>query len=151
MDEPPRKKKGVLDTEMKVLIFIIGIVTDLFLFGIYFYLLGRDANLVHIQTLIFTTLAVDSLFFVFACKSIRHTLFSTRIFNNMWLIGAVLVAFGLQLIAVYVPFFQKILGTIPLKAEDWILVAVVGVVNIIAIEIGKYIFIVRRRHKRELT
>ena len=152
MDEPPRKKDRFLDSEMKVLIFIIGIITDLFLFGIYFYLMGRSADLAHIQTLIFTTLAMASLFFVFACKSIRHTLFSTKILNNLWLIGAVGVAFGLQLIAVYVPFFQKILRTVPLTLEDWILVGVVGVVNILAIEFGKWIFILRRRrHKRELT
>ncbi|MBU4332369.1 HAD-IC family P-type ATPase [Patescibacteria group bacterium] len=152
MDEPPRKKERIFDTEMKVLIFIIGIITDLLLFGIYFYLLGRTADLVHIQTMIFAALGTSSLFYVFSCKSIRHSIFSTKIFSNMWLIVAVISALGLQVIAIYLPFFQKILGTIPLNTEDWILVVLVGVINILAIEFGKWIFIVRRRHhKRELT
>lgn len=152
MKEPPRKKERIFDSEMKVLIFIIGIITDLLLFGIYFYFLGSSRDLAHIQTMIFAALGVSSVFYVFSCKSIRHSIFDTKIFSNLWLIGAVFVALFLQVIAIYLPFFQRILRTVPLNAGDWLLVAVVGIINILAIEFGKWIFIVRRkRHRRELT
>lgn len=142
MQQKPRKKdEPLLNTEMKFLIFIIGIITDLILFGVYFYLLKRGADMVYIRTFIFTALAVASLFYIFSCKSLRKSIWHINIFSNKYLVAAVLFGFALQLFALYTPFMREIFELTILGLKDWLWLIGFGFLNITAIEIGKYIFI----------
>ncbi len=47
---------------------------------------------------------------------------------------------GLTLLGVYSPFFQSILGTVPLPIPWAIVVGFVGLSNIIVVEFGKWIY-----------
>ena len=49
--------------------------------------------------------------------------------------------------AVYMPFLQELLRTVPLHPEDWLIVAALGIAEIILIEIAKKLFIARRSAK----
>ena len=148
MNEKPQKKDSPLLTkEMRMIIFIIGILTDLMLLGIFLWLDKKDTNIDHVRTIIFASLAVDSLFYVFSCKSLKKNLWEINILNNKliilsWFIGIV----GL-LIAIYIPFFNNLLNTIPLDFNSWILVFIVGLINLILIEAAKYYFIRRKKEK----
>ena len=53
------------------------------------------------------------------------SIFVSNPFSNRFLVGATGIVIGLQLLAVYNPFFQKILRTVPLDGKDWL--AIVGV------------------------
>lgn len=147
MKEKPRPRNAkILDKEMKILIFIIGIFTDLVLLGVFYFLINyTDMTLTHLRTLIFTALAVNSLLFVFACRSLRHTIISKNPFSNRFLVFGVIIGFALQLIAVYQPHLQKIFETTSLTKSDWILILMIAIFNITAIEIAKYFLIVRKQ------
>ncbi len=144
---PRKKKTPILDTEMKVLIFIMGLMTDLILFGIYFYMINHDFDVTYMRTFIFTALAVDSLFYVFSVKSLRKTIFHINIFSNRYLLLAVAVAFGLQLAAIYTPFMREVLELTVLNLTDWLWIIGFGLINVLFIELGKYIFIFKEHHK----
>lgn len=76
MQEGPRSKNAsLLDREMKILIFLVGIITDLILFGLFVYLLKTNGDLTHIRTVIFMALGLNSLFYVFSIRSRRHFIF----------------------------------------------------------------------------
>ncbi|MBD3359606.1 MAG: HAD-IC family P-type ATPase, partial [Candidatus Buchananbacteria bacterium] len=145
--KPRQKTTPILDNEMKVLIFIMGIMTDLILFGIYFYMINHDFDVTYMRTFIFTALAVDSLFYVFSVKSLRKTIFHINIFSNRYLLLAVAVAFGLQLAAIYTPFMREVLELTVLNLTDWIWIIGFGLINVLFIELGKYIFIFKEHHK----
>ncbi len=146
MKEKPRpKNQKILDQEMKTLIFIIGIFTNLALLILFYLLLNSNYySLNHIRTLIFAALGLDSLLYVFSCRSLRHSIFTKNPLANKYLIGAVGLGLLLQLIAIYQPYFQKIFQTVDLGLRDWYLVLALGIFQIIGIEITKHYFIVKK-------
>jgi len=145
--KPLPLKMPILDKEMKVIIFIIGLVTDLILLGIFYWLWQNYTDLAYVRTVIFVALGIDSLFYIFSCKSLRRPIWRTNLFSNIYLIEAVLFSFLMLISAVYWPFFQKILRTVPLSGFDWILVISIGVLNIVLIEAVKFYFINSRKEK----
>ncbi len=148
-DKPRKAKEPILNTEMKILIFAIGIITDIVLFGLYFYLLKsglEDFN--HIRTFIFTALGLDSLLFVFSCRSLRFNIWHKNPFSNRYLIFAVCIGFLMLFGAVYIPFLQGFLKTVPLSRLDWLILIPLAIFKISAIEITKWFFIVKKKHQK---
>ncbi len=143
MREPPRRKnEPVVNNEMKFLIFIIGVITDLGLFGLYVLLFYHSSlAFEHIRTIVFTALAVDSLLYVFSVRSFRRSLFRMNPFSNRWLVWAVFAGFIMQCVAVYVPFMQKLLSTVPLSLLDWGVIFGMSLIKILGIEVTKEIFL----------
>ncbi|MFH1938112.1 MAG: HAD-IC family P-type ATPase [Patescibacteria group bacterium] len=132
----------LLNKEMKVLIFIIGLTTDFLLLGLFFYLLKYSGyEIAHIRSVIFAGLTIDSLLYVFSCKSLRRNLWEINLWSNKFLILALLIGILMLLSAFYVPFLQTLLKTVPLNFFDWSLVLILGFLNIFLIEATKWLFI----------
>ena len=68
------------------------------------------------------TLIIAQLFHVFECKSETHSLFGIPLFNNMKLIGAVMISASIAFFASESPWMRVIFQTIPLTWEQWLLV-----------------------------
>ena len=136
----------LLNKEMKVLILIIGFVTDIILLGLFFFLLKYSGyEIIHIRSIIFAGLTIDSLFYVFSCKSLRRNLWHINIFSNKFLIYAWIFGIIMLLMALYIPFLQELLKTSGLNLFDWSLVLGLGALNIILIEFTKWLFISRNK------
>ncbi len=132
----------LLNKEMKTLIFIIGLITDLFLLGLFFWLLKYSGYEVpHIRSIIFAALTIDSIFYVFSCKSLKRNLWQINLLTNKFLIFAWLFGVAMLLAALYLPLLQTLLKTVPLNLFDWSLILGVGLFNIVLIEITKWFFI----------
>lgn len=146
MAEPPRPRgQSILDTELKTLIFIIGILTDLILLSLFYWLLKGFLHLHYIQTVMFVALGIDSLFICFACRSLRQTIFQKKFFSNKLLLLSLGVGFLFLAFAVYLPFLQTFLRTHPLGVKEWLVLFALGVFNLMAIEVTKWAFIVRHK------
>ncbi len=143
--KPQPRSAPLLTREMKVIIFVIGLVTDLILLGIFFWLLNNNYEVSHIRTIIFTALGIDSLFYVFSCKSLRKNIWHINFFSNKLLVLACLVGIIVLFMATYLPVFQNLLKTVPLGPFDWLILIGLGVIEIILIEIAKHYFIVRKQ------
>lgn len=96
----------------------IGLAT-LFMFN--YYLGGSEpSRLLHAQTMAFTTIIICEKMNVFNFRSLQSPLSVIGFFTNRW----VLLAWGgtilLQVAAVYVPFLQRLLHTMPLNGRDWL-------------------------------
>jgi len=101
---------------------IIGIGTliclsTLLAFITIFYLGGKDLALA--RTVAFTTLVLAQLFYVFQCRAENDSMFNLGLFSNLYLVGAVLCSFGMQLAVIYLPFFQQIFKTTTLQFSHW--------------------------------
>ena len=146
MQQKPRgHKTPLLTREMKIIIFIIGLITDLVLLGLFFWLWGKNHDIIYVRTMIFACLTIDSLFYVFSCKSLRRNLWHINPFSNKLLVLA--WAFGVIMLiaALYLPPMQTLLKTVPLGFFDWLIVMSLGLIKLILIEVTKYYFIVRHQ------
>jgi Ca2+-transporting ATPase len=97
------------------------------------------AGSAHWQTMVFTVLTFAQLFQIMAVRSERESLFTIGIGSNLPLLGAVLVGAALQLIVIYVPWFNDILKTQPLTAGELALCVLLPASVFVAIEIEKWL------------
>jgi len=142
MSQPPRPKNApILDSELKFLIFIIGISLNIFLLALFYWLTRGWLHLHHIQTVMFVALGIDTMFVTYSCRSLRQTIFQYNPFANKVLNGAIFFGFLLLLAGVYLPGLQKLLGTHPLGWEEWAFILALGIISLLAIEGGKLVFI----------
>src|SRR5680860_361025 len=135
----------LLTKEMKFIIVIIGVVTDLMLLGLFFWLWKQGFDITYIRTMVFACLSIDSIFYTFSCKSLRKNLWHINPFSNKLLLAAVVVGIIMLVGAVYVPILQTLLKTVPLGINDWLIIFSMGVIELVAIEAAKYHFIVRHQ------
>ena len=143
-DKPRKKSEKIFNKEMKKIILIISVTTNLLLFALFYFLLKSGYEIYHIRTFIFAALGLDSLFYVFSCRSLRHTIFSKNPLSNKFLIIAVSIGLILQLAAIYEPHLQKVFETVALNLTDWMFLIALGIFNLVVIEIAKYYLIVRK-------
>ena len=61
-------------------------------------------------------------------------------FSNKFLLGATGVIIMLQLMAVYSPLFQKVLRTVPLDRDDWLIIIPVAFSIVVVEEIRKFFY-----------
>ncbi|PIX62012.1 hypothetical protein CO057_03180 [Candidatus Uhrbacteria bacterium CG_4_9_14_0_2_um_filter_41_50] len=148
MKDPPRNKKApLLDAEMKVLIFIIGLFTDALLFGIYFYLLGQDLAIHHIRTFIFVALGINSLIYIFAVRKFRSSIFRSNPFENLYLIAGVGIGFVFLFIPLVVPYFRNLFEFEALSVTEWLVLLTLALFQLVLIEIVKEIFNLKRNRQ----
>ena len=143
--KPNGHNVSLLTSEMKTIIFIIGLITDLILLGLFFWLWNQNHNINYIRTIIFGSLTIDSLFYIFPCKSLRKNLWHINLFSNKYLIGAWVFGVLMLVLAIYIPGLQTLLKTTPLVLNDWLIILGIGLINLILIEAAKWYFI--SRHK----
>ncbi|MCA9599599.1 MAG: cation-transporting P-type ATPase [Myxococcales bacterium] len=82
----------------------------------YVHLAGGELAVARTAT--FTLLAVAPLFHALSSRSRRDSVFTLGFGKNWRLLGAFVVALGLQAVAVYVPVLQSVFQTVPLSLRD---------------------------------
>lgn len=129
MERPPRDPRGaVLDwTGIGMLLGLgsyVGLAT-LFLFQ--YYLRSNPVGRVALaQTVAFTGIILIEKANVLNFRTLHSPLSSVGFFTNPWILIAIVVTVGLQCCAVYVPFLQDALHTVPLRWSDWCLMTLVA-------------------------
>ena len=78
---------------------------------------GEDLTIA--RTLSFTALVFSQLFYVFACRSDRESVFALGFFGNRWLLAAVGISLVMQLGAVLLPPLQTVFQTTVLPPGAW--------------------------------
>ncbi len=122
--KPRDPRAGILDAagvrQILLLGGYIGIVTVVLF---YAYLNAADERMNAVaQTIAFTAIIVAEKVNVLNFRVLRGPITSTGFFSNPWLLVALVGMLALQACAVYVPFLQDALHTVPLRATDWLLI-----------------------------
>jgi Ca2+-transporting ATPase len=97
----------------------------------------------HWQTMTFSVLCLSQLGMALAIRSRRESIFSQGLWSNKPLLGAVALTVALQLLAIYLPFFNRLLSTQPLTWVEMGLTLALSSVVFWAVEIQK--LVIRRR------
>ncbi|TSC55766.1 MAG: Ca2+-transporting ATPase [Parcubacteria group bacterium Gr01-1014_18] len=93
----------------------------------------------YLVTLSFTALVVMELANALNAKSLDYSLFSRKIFTNIYLWLSLAGSLSLVLWVVYHPFAQNLFGTSPLPRSDWGTILIFALVVILFEEVRKYI------------
>jgi len=96
------------------------------------------------QTMVFTILCLSQMGNAFALRSERESLFKIGIFSNMYMFGAVVLTFVLQMCIIYIPQLNPIFKTTPLNLRDLLITLIISSIVFFAVETEKAI---RRRQR----
>ena len=92
----------------------------------------------HWQTMVFMVLSLSQLANVLAVRSERESFFAQGLFSNTPLLLAVIFAFVLQMVTIYVPILNGIFKTKPLGAVELAVTLVISSVVFFAVEAEKW-------------
>ncbi|OHB22736.1 MAG: hypothetical protein A2939_03950 [Parcubacteria group bacterium RIFCSPLOWO2_01_FULL_48_18] len=141
MRRPPSGRgRKLLDKEMKIIIFIVGLLTDCMIFLGVALLARAGVPTDLLMTLIFTTLGTVSIMYIFPIRSLGQSILKTNPFSNAYLNIGVLIGLLMMIAAIYTPFLNAVLHIIPLPLMYWPFIISLGLIDIVLIEIVKYAF-----------
>ena len=138
MDVPPRKQNArIVNKDIAISILIVAIVMAVG--TLFMYQRTTNSNQLIAQTTVFTTLAMFQVFNALNCRSRTQSIFKMKFFSNPFLLLGIAGSILLQLGAIYLPFMQRALETVPLALKDWGLIILVTSSIIVVDEIRKLI------------
>lgn len=138
----------LLDYEGKFLIFIISILTTLGSLSLYYFFWQSTGDLSLARTIAFASLGVSTLLYVYSIKNLEKNILGSNPFKNKYLNIAVIIGLFLQIVAVYVPFLNYYIKTVPLSVWHWLAIGLMTTVLFICLELIKLVFIRWRMRKR---
>ena len=133
-----KQKKYLVDRSMLVTMAVMALpmmVGSIVLFNIYF-----EYDLAKASTIVLTAMAVFQWFNAWNCRSETKSIFKMNFFSNPYLIAATALVICLQILAVYTPFFQHILHTVPLSFTEWLLIVPVAATIVVVEEVRKFLY-----------
>ena len=133
-----KNKAGFVDKLMVLRMFTMAL--PMAIGTLYLFSQNYQANLSKAWTISLTTLAVFQWFNAWNCRSHIKSIFTSNPFSNKFLLGATGIVIGLQILAVYNPFFQKVLRTVPLDGRDWVIIVGITFSIVLVEELRKIIF-----------
>ncbi|SIN72935.1 cation-translocating P-type ATPase [Chitinophaga niabensis] len=138
MQRPPRRTdESIFAKGLGIHVLWVGVFIGLLTVGMQWYAIHNDGN--HWQTMVFTTLCFCQLYHVMAIRSETRSLFSMGLWSNRPLLLAVGVTVLLQLMVIYVPYFNELFHTAPLSWQELLIVTGVSGVVFVAVEIEKWV------------
>lgn len=143
MDSKPiRNQEPILTQEMKLIIFLAGAARDLFILGIFIFLLKRNYDIMFIRTVIFAALGFKSIVYIFSLRSFSRPIWKMNPFSNNFLLIAAAASLFLLVAGIYWRPLQSVLTTVPIvDYKIWALIISAGALSIVMIEAIKGIFI----------
>lgn len=124
MKRPPRSSKsGIFSDGLLRLIVLRGVLLSISTLAVFASILHFTRDIGLARSGAFVTLVLTQLTHVFECKSESRTIFEIPLFNNMYLVFAVLCSLGMILATIYLPFLRPIFKTEVLTQNEWLLIA----------------------------
>ncbi len=148
MSRLPRKKdEAILNKQLKKLLILFIVISDTLLFSIFYYFWSTTGDTAYAQTIAFVGLGIASRFYIFSIRGLTQSITTYNPFQNKFVNWSTLFGFTMIIIAVYVPFLNNILHTVPLGIKEWSVLIGYATISFAIFEIGKKVFIIREAKK----
>jgi Ca2+-transporting ATPase len=140
MERPPLDpKEGIFARGLGRQIIMMGVIVGLISVAAGYWFWNKGAGSQAWQTMVFTMLTVCQMAYAICVRKQHQSLFSYSWFSNPILLIAVGVTLILQLMIIYVPFFNLIFRTFPLRWEELAVCAAGAAVIIFITEVKKLV------------
>lgn len=145
MKRPPRSPtKSIFAGGMAMHILWVGFFMGMVTLGMQAWAIHHENS--NWQTMAFTVLCFSQMGHVMAIRSERESVFKIGVLSNKPMLGALLLTFALQLMIIYVPFFNDIFKTQPLTLPELGITLAVSSIVFWAVELEKWIKRIRKQN-----
>lgn len=142
-DKPRGPSEPLVSRWMMALIIIVSLFSGLSALFLFWVVLTLTGDQILARSTAFVTLGVNSLVYVFSVRTLTQPFWEEGLFDNRWLLGAVLIGFLMQILPFAFPQMRDFFGVTILPLVYWVVVLGASVLMFIMIEATKYLF----RHK----
>jgi len=136
--KPESPKIPLLTKEILYLFLFGGILTDIILFLMFWFLYDQGLAIEKLRTFCFAGFAFGSFCYAFSCKNFRKNIWEYNPFSNKVLNLTLIFGITLLLLAIYLRPFQFLLKTVPLGIYEWWFLILFGFINLFLFELVKY-------------
>jgi magnesium-transporting ATPase (P-type) len=141
MQKPPRNpKEGIFNRLMISQIIVSGSSIGLIAFSIWDVLLNLGYDETHARTLVFMFMVLVENIHIFNCRSELNSAFKIPITRNRFLIYSVLIAQSIHILAIHIPFMQKVLESDSVSLNEWLWLLGLAALLLPIMETFKWIF-----------
>tara|TARA_B100000745_G_scaffold187366_1_gene122818 strand:+ start:13917 stop:16586 length:2670 start_codon:yes stop_codon:yes gene_type:complete len=142
MKHKPERRgvRSILTKQVRWLIFIVSTITGVLLLGLFFLLLWGGVPIEKIRTLMFVALSIYSIFFAFSFKDFSRPIWRISLLSNKFLLAALVASLALLFVAVSFEPLRKLLSLTYISVFEMSVLAVLGILNLMAVEFAKMVF-----------
>lgn len=155
MQRPPVPvNQPLLDPALLARIPLMVLTSVVSTFGWFAYRSSQGLPIAQVRTETFTMLAVCQWFNVLNCRSALHSVFSSDVLKNPWLIGGLVIANLLHVAVIYWAPLSRFFHTVPIDSVQFFAIGAVASLVLWAEELRKFVarkFLLKRRIKYEST
>jgi len=141
------RAEGILSKEMMKFISVVVFILGLLLVILYFLIRATGLSIDELRSVMFLAVAMDSLFIAFAFRSLTVPLWKVPLRDNIFFVGSFVLSLILLIMAITIPFLQRILSYEPVTFYQFMLVLGFSVLTLTTIEMAKWIFFTRKISK----
>jgi Ca2+-transporting ATPase len=146
MNRPPRRPtEGIFNRLMVQQTALSGLTMGLVVFANWYGLLAMGISEFDARNRLLLLFVLLQNFHAFNCRSEHESVLRVPLSSNRILVLGILAAQGLHILAMHVPFTQKLLHIAPIKLAEWIIPFLMASTIMVVMELFK---VLRRRRAR---
>ena len=146
MQRAPRNpQQAIINRPFLIKILSNGAFIGIAALVVFAYGLNQGYSVETARTMAFTTMALGQLFHIFNVRGKNSFGLDKSVLQNPFLIVALGVSVLLQLLAVYLPFFNRVMGTEPLDAYKWLLIVIAAALPTALIQAKRVVYNKKKR------
>jgi len=140
MNRPPLdSRQPLLTKELGMRIGLVGFMLLVGSFGLFEWELRQGSTLPAARTCAVNIFVFGEIFYLFNCRSLRHSMFRVGLLSNRWVLAGVGLMVVLQLLFTYLPAMNTAFGSQPIGLREWWLIICASLVVYIVIEVEKWV------------
>jgi len=132
---PPQEK--LVNRWMIVLISLVSLTAGLIALSSFVIVYKMTNDIVTARSVAFITLGLNSLAYVFSVRSLMTPFWKNHLFENKWLVVAVIAGLGLQVVPFMTPSLRQFFGLSELDSMYWIVAIGLSILMFFVIEVFK--------------
>lgn len=136
---PLDPRQPLLTWELGSRIVLVGFLLLVGSFGLFEWELHQGSIVAAARTCAVNVFVFCEIFYLFNCRSLRHSMSRIGLFSNRWVLGGVILMVLLQLLFTYLPAMNFTFGSHPIGLREWGLVLSTSFIIYIVIEVEKWI------------
>ncbi len=145
MREKPRPSgERLVNRWMGVLVGFVSLVAGLLSLASFIIVYKVTQDLTLARSMAFIMLGLNSLCYVFSVRALTTPFWKNNLFENRWLVVAVLVGFGLQVLPFTTPALRQFFGLTNLNLIYWLGAIGLSIFMFFVVEMFKFVYHLKR-------
>ncbi|MFH0864438.1 MAG: HAD-IC family P-type ATPase [Candidatus Gottesmanbacteria bacterium] len=144
MKEKPRLPgERLVNKWMSTLIGLVSLIAGLITLTSFIVVYKVSNDLVTARSVAFMMLGLNSLVYVFSVRALMTPFWKNHLFENRWLIVAVIAGFGLQVLPFSLPSLRQFFGLSSLNPAYWLIAIGLSIFMFFVVETFKFVYHLR--------